>query len=124
MAKKKILIVDDEASITKFLKFALEKTGLYEVVCENEGSKAFSVIRSVRPDLLILDMNLPDTSGAEISAAIKEDPSLERMPIVFLTGNVSEDEVDAGLTISGHPAMAKPINMQKLLLCVEKSLAV
>ena len=120
--KKKILIIDDEQSITRLLKFALEKTGLYEILCENEGAKAFATIKSVRPDLLILDLNLPDTSGGEISAAVQEDPALGKLPIIFLTGNVSNEEVEAGLTIGGHPAMAKPINMEKLLSCIQKSL--
>lgn len=123
MAKKKVLIVDDETSITRLLKFALEKTGLYDIQCENDGSKAFSTIKSFRPDILILDMNLPDTSGGEIAADIKEDPALSKLPIIFLTGNISDDEVEAGLTIGGFPAMAKPINMEKLLSCIEKSLA-
>ena len=120
--KKKILVIDDEQSITRLLKFALEKSGLYEVFCENDGNKAFSSIQSTRPDLVLLDMNLPETSGGEISAAVKEDPSLKDLPIVFLTGNISDEEVDAGLLIGGYPAMSKPINMEKLLSCIEKSL--
>ena len=122
MAKKKILIVDDEQSITKLLKFMLEKTGVYEVSCLNEGLKVLSTIRTAAPDLLILDLNMPDISGAEISAAIKDDSSLGHIPIVYLTGNVSREEVDSGLSIGGHPAMAKPIDVEKLLQCLEKNL--
>lgn len=122
MAKKKILIVDDEPSITKLLKFALEKTGIYEILCENQGLKALDAIRASRPDLLVLDMNMPDTSGGEIASSLQSDPSLRALPIIFLTGNVSGEEAESGLTISGHPAMAKPINMEKLLQCIEKCL--
>jgi DNA-binding response OmpR family regulator len=119
---KKVLIIDDEQSITRLLKFALEKTGLYAVSMENEGEKAMAAIRSVNPDVLILDVNLPGMSGGEIAAALKEDGNFSKLPIIFLTGNISEDEVQAGLTISGHPAMAKPINMDKLLKCIATSI--
>src|SRR3989338_9186423 len=122
MAKKKILVIDDERAITQLLKFALEKTGVYEIACENQAANALSAVRSARPDLLILDMNMPDTSGGEVSALIQSDPSFRNLPIIFLTGNVSDEEVEQGLTVGGHPAMAKPINMEKLLTCIEKSL--
>lgn len=122
MAKKKILIIDDEQSITKLLKFMLEKTGAYEVSSVNEGQKALSTMGATTPDLVILDLNMPDVSGAEISAAMKDDPSLKNIPVVYLTGNVSRDEVASGLLIGGHPAMAKPIDVEKLLQCLEKSL--
>ena len=122
MAKKKILIVDDEQSITKLLKFILEKTGLYESVSENDGTKAMASIRSVHPDLLILDVNMPETNGAEIANILKQDPSLRSIPIIFLTGNVSDEEAAEGVKIGGYPALGKPINMERLLECIEKSL--
>lgn len=122
MPKKKIMIVDDEASITQLLKFALEKTGHYEVFTENEGAKALASIRRARPDLLILDVNLPDVEGGQIMAAAQADPSLKDVPILFLTGSVSQGESDAGMTISGFPAMPKPIHIEKLLKRIEQSL--
>ena len=123
MAKKKILIVDDEASITRLLKFALEKTGVYEVVCENAGTKAMARIREAKPDLLILDVNMPDMGGGEISAAVAADPALKDTPVIFLTGSVTDEEADSGLEIGGHPALAKPINMEKFLQRIAKSLS-
>ena len=120
--KKKILIVDDEQSITSLLKFALEKTEIYEVTGENEGTKTLALIRSVRPDLLILDVNMPDANGAEIAAAVKADASTRALPIIFLTGNVTDEEAAAGLTIGGYPALGKPINMERLLEHIQKSL--
>ena len=122
MPKKKILIIDDEPSITRLLKFALEKTGTYEISTENEGAKAMSAIRSLRPDLVILDVNMPDANGGEISQQLQADASLDKMPVIFLTGNVTNDEAEAGLTIAGHPAMSKPINMETLLQCIEKNI--
>jgi len=122
MAKKKILIVDDEQSITRLLKFALEKTGLYEVSSENESTKALAVMRSASPELLILDMNMSGISGVEIAEAMKADNVLKKLPVIFLTGNVSDEEAASGMMIDGFPAVGKPINMERLLERIEKSL--
>ena len=114
MAKRKILIVDDEVSITKLLKLALERSGRYEVRCENEGLKALPAAQAFAPDLILLDVNLPDTSGGEVSAAFQEDTALKNIPVIFLTGMVSQEEVLSGVTVGGHPALAKPIDLGKL----------
>ena len=119
---KKILIVDDEFGITKFLKIAIERSGPYEVHVENEGSLAVSKIRSLKPDLVFLDVNMPNTSGGEILAEIKSDPEFEGLAVIFLTGSVSEDEVAEGISIGGYPALAKPIDLPKLMAMVDKSL--
>ena len=122
MAKKKILIIDDEHSITAFLRFVLEKTELYQVSFENDSSKALAVIQSTHPDLLILDINMPGISGVEVAEALKSDTSLKKIPIVFLTGNITDEEAAAGEMVGGFPAVGKPINMERLLERIEQSL--
>ena len=122
MAKKKILVVDDEVNITKLLKSALERSERYEVRCENEAANALSATKSFAPDLILLDVNLPDTSGGEIAATLQEDPSLKRIPIIFLTGMISQEEVQSGMTVGGRPALAKPIDFGRLIECIEKNL--
>lgn len=122
MDKKKILIIDDEAAITKFLKMMLERSGRYNVQCESEGMKAVSSARSFGPDLILLDINLPDAQGGEVSAQLQDEPSLRNIPVVFLTGMVSPEEARAGLNIGGRPALSKPIDMDRLVDCIEKNL--
>ena len=122
MTKKKILVVDDEVPVTKLLKLILERSGRYEIRCENAGAQAVSAAKSYRPDLVLLDVNLPDMEGGEISAAFQEDPVLKDIPIIFLTGLVSAEEMKSGLTIRGRPALAKPIDAGRLIDCVEKNL--
>lgn len=124
MNKKKILIIDDETAITKLLKLVLEQSGRYEVRCENEGGKVFAAAKSFMPDLLILDVNLPDIQGGELSAMLQQDAVLKNIPIVFLTGMASREETQAGLTITGHSVVAKPIDIEQLIECIEKNLAV
>lgn len=120
MGKKKILIVDDEVSVTKLLKYALERSGLYEVSTLNEGRDVIETVRNYKPSLVLLDIKLPGMTGGEISQALKEDAELTNTSIVFLTGNVSDAEAAAGLTIAGHPALGKPINMERLIETIEK----
>ena len=122
MAKKKILIVDDEVGITKLLKSALERSERYEVRCETEGLKAVFAAQSFRPDIMLLDVNLPDAAGGEIAALFQEDPVLKKIPIIFLTGMVSQEETESGVTVSGRPALAKPIDLGKLIESLEKIL--
>ncbi len=122
--KKKILIIDDETSITKLLKFALERSPRYAVQCENDGKKALEVTRALMPDVILLDVNMPEMSGGEIAAAMQEDASLKRIPVVYLTGMVSQEEAKSGLTIGGRPAIAKPVDLERLVECLEKELSV
>ena len=123
MDKKRILVIDDETSITKFLKFALERSQQYEVRCEQEGGKAVTAVRSFSPHLILLDVNMPDMQGGEVSALLKEDPVFRNIPIIFLTGMLSQEEMQSGLTIGGRPAVAKPIQIEKLIECIEKNIS-
>src|SRR5687768_9940814 len=94
MVKKKILVVDDEASITRLLKLNLEK-GAYVVRTENEGTKALAAAKDFKPDLILLDVMMPDIDGGDVAAIIQADPLLCAVPIVFLTAAVKKEEVEA-----------------------------
>jgi two-component system sensor histidine kinase/response regulator len=122
LSKKKILIVDDEVSVTKLLKYALERSGLYEVLTESEGPQVIVAVRKFKPDLLLLDVNMPGLTGGEIALEIKKEPDIADLPIVFLTGNVTDEEAEAGLKIAGYPALGKPINMERLIETIQKSI--
>ena len=123
MEKKRILVVDDEAVITRTLKLYLEGTGSYEVRAENEGSRAVQAAREFNPDLIMLDLIMPDTDGAMVASELGGDSELQNIPIIFLTALVSEKEVGAhGKKIGGHPFLAKPVNPEKVVECIEQQL--
>ena len=118
--KKKILVVDDEHSITNFLKSYLEETGRFEVRTENSGEMGYEAAKSFRPDLILLDVMMKDMGGDAVADRIKNDTNLRKTPIVFLTGIVTKEEVQAsdGM-IGGYPYIAKPIlAMRELLDCI------
>jgi DNA-binding response OmpR family regulator len=121
--KKKILVVDDETSITRLLKLNLEGTGKYDVLEENEGKRALAAAQSFRPDLVLLDVMMPDADGGDVAAAMRGDHQLQTVPIVFLTAAVRKEEIDArGGMIGGFPYVAKPLDMKGVTAEIERHL--
>jgi len=120
-AKKRILLVDDEVTITRTLKLYLEGTGAYEVRTENRGSAALQAARGFKPDLILLDVAMPDMDGGDVAAEIRSDEELKKTPIVFLTALVKKQEVVAtGGDIGGFPYIAKPLEPEKIIEVIER----
>jgi CheY-like chemotaxis protein len=122
--KSRILIIDDNRDFTYSAKLALERTGRYSVCEENEPARAHQTAQRVKPDLILLDIAMPDTDGGEVAARIESDPTLHRTPVVFLTALVTKAEAKSGLQIQGHPFLAKPISIPDLIEGIERSLPV
>ena len=119
--KKRVLLVDDEAMITRTLTLYLEGTGNYVVQAENEGTAAVATARRFKPDIILLDIVMPDIDGAEVAEKLQDDPDLKHIPIVFLTALVRPGEVAAsGSDIGGFPFIAKPLDPDKIIACIEK----
>ncbi len=125
--KKKILLVDDEESITRTLKLFLDRRGGYEVRTENRGSRAIQVARDFRPDLIVLDIVMPDADGGAIAQDLGEDPELKSVPIVFLSAIIKENEIGGqGVVIGdgGHTYLAKPVEPDALIGHIQERLGV
>jgi len=121
--KKKILVVDDEVEITRMVQLNLERTGKYEVRTENKGSLAVEAARQFKPDLIFLDVMMPDTTGDEVAAGIQDDAELKDTKFVFLTAIVTKDEeAETGGEIGGHTFLAKPVKAAELLATIERFL--
>jgi len=120
MAKKRILIVDDEPGITRTMKVNLERTGVYTVRTENQAGQALAAAREFEPDLILLDVMMPDMDGGEVAAGFRDDPALQHIPIVFLTAIVSKKETGGEpLESGGRTFIAKPANLDTLIQCIE-----
>lgn len=123
MAKRKILIVDDETNLTMLVRLNLEKTGRYEVREENRALRALAAAREFKPDLVLLDVMMPDLDGGDVLAQLKDDANLRNVPVVFLTATVlKEDLAKQGGTIGGHPFIPKPFKVEVLLEQIAKML--
>ena len=120
MEKKKILLVDDEESFTRMVRLNLEGTGQYEVMTENKGTQALNTARAFKPDLIIMDIIMPDLEGSEVARQVKADPLLKDTPIVFLTATITPDEVKgAGGIIGGQNFIAKPATLRQIVGAIE-----
>ena len=123
MSKKRILLVDDESSITRLLKLTLERTGKYETREENFGANAVEAAQEFRPDLILLDVMMPDMDGGDVAAKLREDPSLRKTPVVFLTAAVNKEELGApDGKIGGRTYIAKPLDIKGVIAVIERTL--
>jgi CheY-like chemotaxis protein len=118
--RTKVLLIDDNTSFCNITKLSLERGGRYQVYMATSGEQGIFMAKRHRPDIVLLDIKMPTMSGGEVAARLMEDPSTSHIPIVFLTGLVNQDEVEAGGGyLSGHPFMAKPFRTEELIKRIE-----
>jgi two-component system OmpR family response regulator len=120
--KPRILIVDDNPRFSHSARLILQESGQYVVCEENDAPSAVETARSFRPDLILLDLVMPQLDGAEVAAQVESDWTLHGVPIVFVTGLVTRDEARNGQRIDGHRVVSKPVSSFDLLGAVEESL--
>lgn len=117
-AGQKILVVDDESSISKFVKHSLETNG-FAVVEAETGALALQKIVEARPDLIILDYGLPDMTGLEVLAKIRE---WSKTPVLFLTVRDGEDDKVAALDAGADDYLTKPFGVPELMARIRVAL--
>ncbi|MEM0984312.1 MAG: response regulator transcription factor [Planctomycetota bacterium] len=115
---KRVLIVDDEPDLSELLAYNLERGG-YVTRVEHDGVKAVEAARTFQPDLMILDVMMPELSGLEVADRVKRDPALAGVPIIMLTARSDErDELD-GLSAGADDYVTKPFSMKVLEARIE-----
>ncbi len=118
--KTKILVIDDEETIGKVVKLNLERTGRYEVFAATTGQEGIRVAKEEKPDLVLLDIYMPGMSGPEVAENLADNPSTKEIPIVFLTGVVTSQDVEANRgMIGGRKFIAKPITTKDLVAGIQ-----
>jgi DNA-binding response OmpR family regulator len=122
MSKTKILAVDDEEGHLSVLEMTLAKAG-YSVVTADNGKDALLLANTEPPDLIILDLSMPDMDGTEVAEKLKEADATNDIPILFLTGLYSKDQENKrGNLIAGNMMLAKPYDNKKLFELISKLL--
>ncbi len=120
MDKKRILVVDDEVGFTRMVRLNLEQTGVYDVREVNEGKMALVAAREFKPDLILLDVVMPDMDGGDVAAAFQMDPLLRNVPVIFVTAVVHKREAGtAGMVSGGALFLAKPVDAAELIEAIE-----
>jgi two-component system, OmpR family, response regulator VicR len=118
MMDKKILVVDDEKPIAEILQFNLQKEG-YEVHCAFDGDEALQMVEEIKPDLILLDIMLPNRDGMEVCREVRKK---YEMPIIMLTAKDSEIDKVLGLELGADDYVTKPFSTRELIARVKANL--
>lgn len=114
MNKQRILVVDDDKAIVKVVRSYLEQAG-FEVRSAYDGETAIHMLRSEKPDMLVLDLMLPDRDGWEITRLIRADATMGATPIIMLTARVEDTDKIIGLELGADDYITKPFNAREIV---------
>ena len=114
----RILVVEDESDIRQILAYNLGQAG-HEVFTADRGAAALNLAQKERPDLVLLDLMLPDISGLEICRQLKTDPALREVPVMMLTARSEEIDRVVGFELGADDYVVKPYSLRELLLRVD-----
>lgn len=114
MKKGKILIVDDEKDIAEMIAYNLEREN-YKVFCEYSGAEVLELAKDEEPDLILLDIMLPDTDGLELCRRLRREKETMNIPIIFLSAKSQEMDKVLGLELGADDYISKPFSPRELL---------
>jgi two-component system, OmpR family, alkaline phosphatase synthesis response regulator PhoP len=114
MAKEHILVVDDEEDILELVRYNLAKEG-YRVTTVASGEEALKSVRSVQPDIILLDLMLPGVDGLEVCRLLKHDPKTQHVPLIMLSAKGEEADIVSGLELGAVDYITKPFSPRVLV---------
>jgi CheY-like chemotaxis protein len=117
MAKNvKVLVVDDEVDFCYFVQKNLIQEGMFDVITATNGKDGIEIAESELPDIILLDLVMPDMAGEDVAAVLKENPSTANIPILFITALASKDDVvdREDNKIGNNYILPKPVRTKKL----------
>jgi len=119
--KKRILIVDDEKDLTQLIDYNLNQEG-FDTIIANEGKDVVATLKKKKPDLMILDIMLPDLSGIEICKLVRSDNEIKDLPIIMLSAKGEEIDRILGLELGADDYVTKPFSVRELILRIKSLL--
>src|SRR5438132_13832298 len=120
--QSRILIVDNSSQFTRSARLLLEQTGNYVACAVNDPRRALETARSFKPDLVLVDLIMPQADGSEVAAQLEADWALHSVPIVFFTSLITAEEAKDGRRVYGHRILPKPASNSELFELVEQNL--
>jgi CheY-like chemotaxis protein len=112
--RKRILVADDEVYILHILEFSLNLEG-YEVVSATSGAEALTKIAHEHPDLVVLDVLMPEIDGHEVCRRLKSDERTREIPVIFLSAKDTPADQEIGLRLGADAYITKPFSPQRLI---------
>jgi DNA-binding response OmpR family regulator len=119
---KRVLIADDEPNIVASLEFLMEQAG-FEVKLAANGKEALDLVAAFKPDLVLLDVMMPEMNGYEVCQRLKSDPATRAVKVVMLSAKGREVEVAKGLELGADAYVTKPFSTRELVARVREMLA-
>ena len=113
--KRKILVVDDDVELVELITDVLERDGRFEVRSVNNGFDAGMMVKDYKPDLIVLDVMLPDINGKEVCQRVRSDKAMDSVQIICISGMVEEDKVDGLRQAGANDFMRKPFEVDRLI---------
>jgi DNA-binding response OmpR family regulator len=114
-----VITADDDLSITTLIRALLSSDGIRCETTDN-GARALELARELRPDVLVLDVNMPTLGGFEVLTQLKRDPITARMRVILLTGAEQESDIMRGFTLGASDYIVKPFNPMELLVRIRR----
>ncbi len=114
---KKILVIDDEVDVTELLSYNLKQRGFVSQSV-NDPKRALEAARTFKPDLIVLDIMMPDLSGLQVCRMIRQESSLKKIPIIFLSAKTEENDRIEGFESGADDYVCKPFSPKELMLRV------
>ena len=121
MAKKRILVIEDNHDIHELVRFLLEKAG-HDVLAAFDGVVGVKLANEEKPDLILLDLAIPELDGWGVAKKVRENPELQETPVVALTAVTMPDELQRALDAGCNGYISKPINVENFQKRVEEYL--
>lgn len=118
----RILVLDDEPDVTELLEYKLEQEG-YRVQVLNEPLEFVAKVREFEPDLMVLDIMMPELNGLQLCRIARSDPSMKRIPIIFLSARGDTEDRIKGLETGADDYLSKPFNANELILRINNILS-
>ncbi|WP_107039714.1 response regulator transcription factor [Brumimicrobium mesophilum] len=114
----KILIVDDEPNIVMTLEYALKKKG-FEVFIARDGDEAIELIKTIEPNLVLLDIMMPKVDGFEVLEFVKSDKQFNQTKVIFVSAKNKASDVEKGIQLGASDYLTKPFSVKKLTEKIE-----
>lgn len=120
--KKKILVVDDDPEIRQFLAIIMQDTS-WEVLFADGAATGLQLAAERNPDLILLDIFMPEMDGLEVLQHLRREPATEKVPVLILTAADKEDQLDKAVARGANDYLTKPVNIIRLYKTIDKLLS-
>jgi two-component system OmpR family response regulator len=109
-----VLYIDDEQDILDVAQMCLETVGDLKVTCSTNSNDALETVREVMPDLIMLDVMMPETSGPTILSELRKHPEFDDIPVIFLTARASDDDIASYVSLGAVSVISKPFDPMEI----------